>query len=116
MRDLTDTAIFEAESTESVQKWTVRQRRILTTSCVGDAFYKFHLEKGKIIRQVFRKLGLFLPTDGSCDSELDIKGFAGLEIGDWHQEIGTSHDAADISEAHDNDENIEFVGSNEVIY
>lgn len=109
LREFTDTAIFESESVEAFDKWTVSDRRILTTSCVGDTFYKFHLDKGDLIRKVFRKVGLSLPVDGSCDHELDIKGFSGLEIGDWHADYGVIDEAADISIDNDDDNSIEFV-------
>jgi len=59
----------------------VRQRPILTTWSAGDAFDKFHTEKFEIISRAFHKMGLSLPPDGLCDSELDIKGFSGLELG-----------------------------------
>ena len=113
IRDLTDTAICEAETLESFRRWAVRERRILTTSCVGDAYYAFHLEKGDIIRQVFRKVGLSLPIDGSCDAELDIKGFSGLQIGDWRVHLGALDLVSDISNLHDNNEHIDFVHSDE---
>lgn len=90
----------------------MRQRRILTTWCAGDAYYKFHSEKSKIISQAFRKVGLSLPPDGSCDSELDIKGFTGLEIGDW-QEADNQDLFADIEQSYDNHEGIEFLADRE---
>lgn len=37
IRDLTDEAILDCESVESFEKWSVGQRRVLTTNCVGDA-------------------------------------------------------------------------------
>ena len=49
LRGLTHTAIFESESVEAFDKWTVGESCILTTSRLGDTFYKFHLEKGDII-------------------------------------------------------------------
>lgn len=114
-QELTNNAIFEAESIETFQKWTVSHRRILTTSCVGDTFYRFHLEEGDIIRRVFRKVGLSLPVDGSCDSEIDIKGFSGLQIGDWRINHGAIDEAATISEVQDNNDSIEFVHSDELL-
>ena len=47
--------------------------------------------------------------DGSCDHELDIKGFSGLEIGDWHVDYGVVDEAGDISINNDDDNAIEFV-------
>jgi len=116
MRELTDEAIFAMESAETFHKWSVRDRRILTTTCVGDAFYRFHLEKADIIQRIFGKVGLsLLPIDGSCDSELHIKGFTGLEIGNWREDFGTIDEEAEIPETCDNDEGIDFIPSEESI-
>lgn len=42
-------------------------------------------EKSHIITSCFRRLGLALPIDGSCNSELSVKGLQGLWVGDWNQ-------------------------------
>ncbi|RPA91630.1 hypothetical protein L873DRAFT_1848156 [Choiromyces venosus 120613-1] len=107
IRDLTDECIFELESTEEFERWTVRNRHIMTTHCVGDAFYKFHSEKASIICTSFRKVGLSLLVDGSLDGELDIKGFTGLEIGNWQQDLGSVDDSADVRSEEDHE--VEFV-------
>jgi len=109
MREHTDEAIFSAETIETFHKWTVSQRCILTTQCVGDVFYKFHAEKAEIIRRVFRKVGLSLPIDGRADKELDIKGFLGLQIGDWRNDVGVAPAEAEILDTNDENEDIEFV-------
>lgn len=111
IREHTDMAIFRAETIENIQKWSVRQRHILTTCCVGEVFYRFHEEKKDIICRVFRKVGLSLQVDGSEDSELDIKGFSGLEIGNWRDDIGTAPPEADIPEAEDENLNVEFINT-----
>ncbi|RPA95043.1 DDE-domain-containing protein, partial [Choiromyces venosus 120613-1] len=82
-RELTDEAILDCESIEHFEKWSVGQRRILTTNCVRDTWYQFCIEKKGLVESVFRKVGLSLPADGSRDNELDIKGFQGIEMGDW---------------------------------
>ncbi|RPA90955.1 DDE-domain-containing protein [Choiromyces venosus 120613-1] len=107
IRDLTDERIFELESTEEFERWTVRDRCIMITHCVGDAFYKFHSEKASIICTSFRKVSLSLPVDGSLDGELDIKGFTGLEIGNWRQDLGSVDDSADVRSEEDHE--VEFV-------
>ena len=56
-------------------------------------------------------VGLSLPTDGSWDHELDIKGFHGLQIGSWDDEIVEPDPRADISIENDANENIEFVNT-----
>jgi len=111
VRELTDEKIFELESIDQFERWTVGDRRVVTTFCVGDAFYQFHQEKGEIIRRAFRKVGLSLPVDGSSDSELDIKGFHGLQIGNWEEEIMEPDERADISIENDQNEDIEFVNT-----
>ena len=115
IRELTDTAIFEAEDANTFHQWTVSDRRILTTTCVGDAFYQFHLTKSEIIRRVFRQVGLSLPVDGTSDSELKIKGFPEVEVGDWHRDYEEVEEEAEleIPETNDDDSSIEFVHSNE---
>ncbi|RPA95569.1 DDE-domain-containing protein [Choiromyces venosus 120613-1] len=111
VRDFTDEKIFELESMEEFERWSVGDRRITTTFCVGDAFYKFHQEKAEIIWRVFRKVGLSLPIDGSADIELDIKGFTGLTIGNWRENFNSEHDMETIGEGEDNNEDIEYVNS-----
>lgn len=86
IRDLTDEAIFDCQNAEDFEKWTVGDRRVLTTWCVGDAWYQFCVEKQDLVKQSFRNVGLSLPIDGSQDHTLDIKGFTGIEIGDWRSE------------------------------
>lgn len=80
IRDLTDEAILDCERVEEFEKGSVGQRWVLTTWCVGDAWYLFCIEKQDIIKRVFRKVGLSLPIDGSADHELDIKGFGEIDI------------------------------------
>jgi len=89
LRYLTNERIFQLESMEEFEKWTPRDRRIMITHCIGKAFYEFHAEKGEVIQRSFRKVGLTLPIDGSLDHELDVKGFMGLEIGDWRRDLGS---------------------------
>jgi len=88
MCDLTDEKIFELESAADFEKWTIGDRRVMTTHCVGEAYAQFHTEKANIIVSSFRKLGLSLPIDCTSDHELDIKGFENLEIGNWQEDLG----------------------------
>jgi hypothetical protein len=48
--------------------------RVLMTRCVGKAWEQFYITRQEVVVQSFRKLGLSLPIDGSCDAELSIKG------------------------------------------
>jgi len=60
----------------------------MTTHCVRKAFYEFQAERREVIRPSLWKVGLTLPIDGSRDHELDVKGFIGLEVGDWRRDLG----------------------------
>ncbi|RPB02214.1 hypothetical protein L873DRAFT_1881246 [Choiromyces venosus 120613-1] len=111
--ELIDEAIFAMESVKIFHKWTVCDHCILTTTCIGDTFYHFHIERADIIECVFHKVSLLLPIDGSCDSELNIKGFTGLEIGNWVDNFGMIDEEAEIPEIWDNDEGIDFIPSEE---
>ena len=109
MRDITDEKIFELESAAEFEKWTVGDRRVMTTYCVGKAFDQFHSTKSHVISTSFHKLGLSLPIDGSSDYELDIKGFSKLEIGDWIQDLSLLDDRADVE--NEEDDETEFVAT-----
>jgi len=43
------------------------------------------------------------------DKELDIKGFLGLQIGDWRNDVGVAPAEADILDTNDENEDIESV-------
>ena len=109
MRDLTDEKIFELESAEDFEKWTVGDPRVMTTHCVGEAFNQFHSSKSHVIKNSFRKLGLSLPIDGSQDHELDIKGFTSIDIGNWKEDLVSLDDRADVRE--EGDDNVAFIGT-----
>ncbi|RPA89934.1 hypothetical protein L873DRAFT_1719961 [Choiromyces venosus 120613-1] len=78
--DLTDQKIFELESMEAFERWTVGDCCIMTTQCIGNAFHQFHTHKAEIICFSFCNVGLSLPIDGSLDYKIDIKGFENLQI------------------------------------
>lgn len=91
---------------------------MVTTCCVGDAWYQFCIEKVDLIRRVFRKVGLSLPIDGSADHEIDIKGFQGLEVGDWRREAEVPVNELveqfdDLSVENDDSSAVEFVADGE---
>ena len=68
----------------------IAERRILVTHAVGEAWEKFGQTYQELVVTTFRKLGLTLPINGSCDDELSIKGIDPLllRIGDWRIEEG----------------------------
>jgi len=67
----------------------IGKRRILVTHAVAKAWEQFTSRQAykKLVISTFRKLGLTLPIDGSCDDELSIKGIDSslLDIGDWRE-------------------------------
>lgn len=68
------------------------------------------------MKSVFRKVGLSLPIDGSADHEPDIKGFSGIDIGDWSAGIDENHSDlqyADVDKGHDYLDFVEYVADSE---
>ena len=87
----------EKHYSENFEKWqsnqyTVGERRIMLTNWVGEAWTKLHKEKGHVIRETFRKLGLSLAVDGSEDHEISVKDINDLEVGDWRLSDTTTED------------------------
>ena len=76
---------------ESSQASAVEERRVLVQRCVAEAWEQFCTTRRNVIVDSFRKVGLSLPIDGSCDDELSIKGIDKhlLKIGDWRRGEGT---------------------------
>jgi len=107
VRDIIARKIFDLESAADFEKWTVGDRRIMITHCVGEAFDQFSTIKANLISRSFRKTGLSLPLDGCLDSELDIKGFTNLEIGNWREDFVLPDERADVHD--EDDELIVFV-------
>ena len=59
---------------------SAKERRVLFTKWVGEAWDHVCLQKESIIRS-FRKCGISLPIDGSMDSEINIKGLESYAVG-----------------------------------
>lgn len=114
IRNLTDDTIYDRGG---VEKWSIGERRVMTTWSVGDAWYQFCIEKCELVKGVFRKVGLALPVDGSADHELDIKGFSGIEIGDWKRgdldALESDLRFANVNPTYDNCGLVEFVAHGE---
>lgn len=87
IKEFTEEARERKEKEEDIEKWSVSQHRVVTTEAVGRAWEEWYksVDRRKIIIKSFRDTGISLPVDGSCDHELNIKGFAPNElvIGDW---------------------------------
>ena len=64
----------------------VAEQRILVTQAVGEAWDQFSRRYQGLVVETFRKLGLTLLIDSSCDDELSVKGIESclLQIGDWN--------------------------------
>jgi hypothetical protein len=66
------------------QNVRVRERRILITRCVADAWEKLHREQGDLVRKSFQQTGISLNPDGSEDHLLKVK-----DLPDLDKEIGS---------------------------
>ena len=118
LRDTTEQEILHQEQ-NGLDKWSVGDRRIATTWCVGRAWAEFTgRDLGeKIIQDSFPNVGLALPIDPSQDSQLRVKGFRDEElvIGDWRRDIAVENgDLQDIiHEAEDENTLVDYNDSNE---
>ncbi|RPB03600.1 hypothetical protein L873DRAFT_1841203 [Choiromyces venosus 120613-1] len=79
---------MQADYDNNPQKWTdgsftIRDRRILSTIAVGNAWEWLHQERKAVIIRSFECTGISLPIDGSRDQEISVKGLEKLEVGDW---------------------------------
>lgn len=99
---------------KALQGSQIGKRRVMTTWAVGDAWERFCREKQQVVIRSFRAVRLALPIDGSCDSEISIKGLdsAGLteKRRDWHLDgldVGEA-DLVEISGKDDENESLEF--------
>jgi hypothetical protein len=60
LKEITERTIYGVEQGLGLDRWTVGWRRIITTTCVGEAWERSTLpaEKQELVRRCFRKLGL----------------------------------------------------------
>lgn len=65
----------------------VRERRILITKCVGDAWDKLHQEHSDLIQKSFRDTGISLQPDGSEDHLINIRDLPSLAV-NYHTQYG----------------------------
>jgi hypothetical protein len=63
----------------------IRERRILMTKCVADAWEELHREKPHLIRKSFQETGIALDPLGPEDDKLRVRDLDGLagDIGDY---------------------------------
>jgi hypothetical protein len=67
-------------------RYNVSERRVLMTQWVGRAWEALHKHHKDAIIRTFRQTAIALPPDGSCDTEIKIRGLPGLQIGDYSRE------------------------------
>lgn len=94
---------IDLEEVRGKSSWTVGDRRVMTTICVGRVGEKFFSKKRVIVHQSFCNVGLALPVDGSRDTELNINGFTAqdLKFGDWTQDYTGQEEYCVLREADD---------------
>ena len=63
--------------------------RVLMTKCVGEAWEIFNRDRQEVVIKSFRCLGISLLVDGSCDSELSIKGLE-TSVLSGYQTVGST--------------------------
>ena len=92
LREFTDAYIEEREKVEDVGRWSVSDKRIMTTHVVAQSWHAFCQQKSELICKSFRDVGIALPVNGSRDDEIKIKGFTStdIEIGDWSSNLPVS--------------------------
>jgi len=66
-----------------------------------------------LIIQFFQKLGLSLPIDGQRDTELDIKGLPGIQVGNWMDDTTTDDIYMDMGTEDNEHPAIEYVADSE---
>ncbi|KAG0125679.1 hypothetical protein HOY82DRAFT_616256 [Tuber indicum] len=59
----------------------------MVTHVVAEAWAAFTSQKSELLRKSFRDLGVTLPIDGSRDSEIHIKGFENIDVGNWMEDV-----------------------------
>jgi len=91
----------------------IAERRILVTQAVREAWEQFSTSQHDLIIKTFRKLGLTLPVDRSCDGELSVKGINSslLQIGAWSRDHTREDRQIDFDQELEDEEDLgtEFV-------
>jgi len=74
---------------------------VLIQKCLANTWEQFCTTKRDVITASFRKVVLALPIDGSCDSELSIKGLNNelLTIGNWRLDKRNREDSSMIGQS-----------------
>jgi len=80
LREFTDTYIEEQEKVDEIERWSVSDKRIMTTHVVAQSWHAFGQQKSELICKLFRDVGVALPVDSSRDDEIKVKGFTSMDI------------------------------------
>ena len=81
------------------RKWLIRDRRVLITHWVTQAFERVYVEHKDAIIACFKNVGLLLAMDGSEDYMLKVRDCLNLTVGDWQKAPkGTVENPAIIDE------------------
>lgn len=82
LQEFTDEYVVEWEVKNPGKKWTVSDRRIMTTWTVAKAINCL-AEKKELVQRAFIQTGISIRPDGSQNSQIRIKGIANTEL-DWN--------------------------------
>lgn len=88
-------------------KWTVSDRRVMTTHVVAEAARKLADEKADLVRKAFLECGISVHPDGSQDHLIRIKDISNsvIDFAGWETQedpvIGQEDDFAELPEAND---------------
>lgn len=109
LRDETEKYEEEFEASPTFTKWTVSDKRIMSTLVAARALDRFYNEKKHIIQKSFVDLGLAIPPDGSQDHLIRIKTVAADQISFAGFETATNEKAFNTEEVTDDDALREFI-------
>jgi hypothetical protein len=75
LRDITERLVAEKEKHEPMEKWSVSDRRIMTTWAVGEAWEQILADPQRVVK-AFKECGISVAPDGSEDDLIRIKDMA----------------------------------------
>jgi hypothetical protein len=81
LREASDEYVSAREDAGAdIEKWTTRDRRIMTTFIVATAAKRLAEEKRTMVQQAFIQCGISIRPDGTEDSQIKIKDIASSAI------------------------------------
>ncbi len=82
LKEYADLYIAEWEREHPGRKWTIGDKRVMTTFIVAKAVKRLQEEAGDMIRHAFKQTGISIRPDGVEVTEIKIKGVDRSQI-DW---------------------------------